>query len=59
MFLQRNVDSLSLLLFQLAKLRAEEKSAAERALIVNEEPKTKKLKTYHQGVGKYINSAAM
>ncbi|GIY74473.1 RING-type E3 ubiquitin-protein ligase PPIL2 [Caerostris darwini] len=44
---------------ELAKLRAEEKSAAEKALIVNKEPKTKKLKTYHQGVGKYINSAAI
>ncbi|CAL1294714.1 unnamed protein product [Larinioides sclopetarius] len=44
---------------ELAKLRAEEKSAAEKALVVNEEPKSKKLKTYHQGVGKYINSAAI
>ncbi|KAF8764361.1 RING-type E3 ubiquitin-protein ligase PPIL2 like protein [Argiope bruennichi] len=44
---------------ELAKLRAEEKSAAEKALMVNEEPKTKILKTYHLGVGKYINSASI
>ncbi|GFU03734.1 RING-type E3 ubiquitin-protein ligase PPIL2 [Nephila pilipes] len=44
---------------ELAKLREEERLAGEKALVKNEEPKTKKLKTYHQGVGKYINSSAI
>ncbi|GFQ67966.1 RING-type E3 ubiquitin-protein ligase PPIL2, partial [Trichonephila clavata] len=44
---------------ELAKLREEERLAAEKALVVNEEPKTKKLKTYHHGIGKYINSPAV
>ncbi|GFY72597.1 RING-type E3 ubiquitin-protein ligase PPIL2, partial [Trichonephila inaurata madagascariensis] len=44
---------------ELSKLREEERLAAEKALVVNKEPKTKKLKTYHHGIGKYINSPAV
>ncbi|KAG8181108.1 hypothetical protein JTE90_003157 [Oedothorax gibbosus] len=41
---------------QLAKLREEEKAEKEKPFPEVEKPATKKLKTYHQGVGKYINS---
>lgn len=42
---------------QLAKDRAKEKEEKEqKELTPKEEPETKKLKVYHEGVGKYINS---
>ncbi|PRD26332.1 UNVERIFIED_CONTAM: Ppil2 [Trichonephila clavipes] len=52
------IKILKIMIF-LAKLREEERLAAEKALVVNKEPKTKKLKTYHHGIGKYINSPAV
>lgn len=42
---------------QLAKLREEEKAASEKIIEKTPEPEKKKLKAYHHGVGKYINSA--
>ncbi|XP_015908647.1 RING-type E3 ubiquitin-protein ligase PPIL2 [Parasteatoda tepidariorum] len=41
----------------LARLREEEKKESEKSIIAKKEPSTKKLKVYHQGVGKYIDAS--